>query len=902
MSVRPAGRSINWKLARLVVAAVGSAIVIAATLGLLQEMNRFAVEKRDTFLAAASAFAAASSGAVAARDAGGMVQAINGLARVPGFSYASIADPEGDLLAEVGGTIRLAGDLDLTAGADVSPLALVTTRTIAVTAPVVAGGDVVGRLTLVSEIGDLRARLLAIVAADAVGAAVALVIGLLISLRLQRSITRPLVVLSRAMTEIQTSHVYGSSVAVSSDDEVGLLAVAFNGMMKEVRERDDRLALHRERLESDVADRTHDLKLAKEDAEAANSAKSAFLATMSHEIRTPMSGMMVMAELLAGTDLPPRQRRYAEVIARSGQSLLAIINDILDLSKIEAGHLTVEHIPFAPADIVDTVLTLFAERAHSKQLDLAAYVAPDLPQTMLGDPVRVTQVLSNLVNNALKFADTGHVLVKVERAADESGIRFSIADTGIGIPADKVGTIFDPFTQADESTARRFGGTGLGLSICKKLIDAMGGEIGLTSTVGQGSEFFFTLKAALQPEVPAPIGSARPVQISLTGAATRRVAAMSLLACGFDTGAEQPRFDLLVDADKLVQAGSRGSAGRIVAVAPMGDPAGAEALRRGLADCLIRKPIVQSEWVEVLARLADGQPFETEGQAVSSTRPVEDAARFQGLRVLVADDNAVSREVACEALARLGIAGDAVEDGRDAIRAVQSGRYDIVLMDGNMPHIDGYEATRLIREEEALHDRPSTCIIGLTGDVIGPAASRWREAGMNDVLHKPFTVAKLAACLARHAPGAEPMAGNTTPQDESPIVAGTLLDVDTLSGLQEMAGGGGDGFMVRILDLFRNHSPDGIVSMREAVMEGNLGALSAASHKLKSMSLNIGAARLAGLLSDIELRARDQADLASEADITAVESVLAATLTALDHKLRPVSKASAAEPKRLARQ
>ena len=432
--------SIGAKLTSLVLISVSLALLVGTALGLWQELHRYAVEKHEALLSQAGILASAMSQAARTHDTPAALQALRAVGRMPGVLFADLTDAEGRPVASLGEAIRLSDEvlLDETTEIDIPLLLqLLSGRTVAVSVPVVSASERVGTLNLISDTSDLFARFRQFVWTNLIAAGLTIGIGLALSIRLQRSITRPLADLTHTMSSIQATHDYERAVNLRSDDELGVLASAFNGMMGEIRARGTELARHMEHLESEVAERTRDLSEAKQIAESANAAKSEFLAVMSHEIRTPMNGMLVMAELLAAADLPDRQKRYAEVIARSGQSLLAVINDILDFSKVEAGKIDLETIEIDVAELIDTNVSLFGEKAKTKGLDFAAMIEPDVPARIGGDPVRISQILGNLVNNALKFTSEGSVLVHIARRADM--LRFSVKDSGIGIPLEKQG-------------------------------------------------------------------------------------------------------------------------------------------------------------------------------------------------------------------------------------------------------------------------------------------------------------------------------------------------------------------------------------------------------------------------------------------------------------------------------
>jgi two-component system sensor histidine kinase BarA len=897
------GRSfwgIRAKLVLLVCVAVGFGTTLVAGVSIWQEANRYTAMKRDTMLAAAHVLASASAKAVSESDATGVHAAVRSVGKLPSLVYAGVTDARGVSLSDVGTAEMLDSDLKIDEKTETIGLfALLRSRTIELDVPIVEAGVEVGSLKLVSDTTDLPRRLWSSVFTTALGGLGALFLSLLVALQLQRSITRPLIDLTRAMTGIGEKHDYAVALEATTNDEVGVLVDGFNSMMSDIRERDIRLAHHREHLEQQVAERTRDYREARDAAEAANSAKSGFLATMSHEIRTPMNGILVMAELLAAGDLPARSRRFADVIARSGQSLLAIINDILDFSKIEAGKLEVEQLAVDPVEVADTVVSLFHERAQSKSLDLATRVAVDLPDAIEADPVRLNQVLGNLVNNALKFTEKGSVQVTIERdPRDVTRARFSVTDTGIGIPKDKVATIFEAFSQADETTTRRFGGTGLGLSIANRLVAAMGGKIEVTSEVGRGSTFFFSLRFATGAKTRAwpvlpPVASGKPLAlVCLTGPATLRALADYLEASGFTPRGCRPEdFEREAERARLIIADSRvlqGLARRagppdaaIVAVSGLGESGEDALMDAGLVDAMLQRPLMRSDVAIIMAALRDGKSLAENRKR--TVKGLDGLPNFAGKRVLVADDSAVNREVALEALRKFNVTIDLVEDGKQAVEAVEKTRYDLVLLDGSMPVMDGFEAARRMRARE--NGKARLPIVALTAHVVGSAADLWRSAGMDGVLHKPFTIAAMAECLRTHM-GEPQNAGFVESEEETegaihdvpaaPVPEDhediPVLDPALIEQLREMARGGRTDFVERVTGLYREHAPTSLVEVEAAHAAADLERLGAAAHGLKSMSLNIGAKRVSAAAAEIEHLSRQEGVLPSAELIAALRS------------------------------
>ncbi|MFK0571167.1 response regulator [Endozoicomonas sp.] len=799
--------------------------------------------------------------------------------------------------------------------------------------PINMDGQFIGAIYVQSNFSELYRHLTQILFLVLIAALISVVLAAILSSRLQQLLARPITELADTISEITEYQQYDRHVQKFDNDEIGQLYDCFNEMLMQIKERDDRLRQNRETLEATVANRTRELKMAnrdlkenvtqineaKEAALDAAKTKSAFLANMSHEIRTPMNGVLGMLDLMKDTTLSKTQSDFLNTAYASADSLLQIINDILDFSKIEAGKMTIEHIEVSIRDIVEDVCTLLAGSAREKGLELSCYTDVDLPGTLKGDPVRLRQILTNLIGNAVKFTAEGEVSVKVnliERSRTTAQIEFSVEDTGIGIAENILPTLFNEFTQADGSTTRKFGGTGLGLTISRQLVELMGGQITVVSTRELGSTFTVVLEMEISKNQHIPKSQ---ILHSLDGIKTlvvddnktnREILHHYLTAWGLNhsevttakDALEQLRdaarinqpFELVfldmdmpdmdgLELSKIIEKDSGLKSTRRIMLSSTGFIAQSLQRAAGISACL-SKPFRQDRLLDTTMQVMHSHHSNL--QQNGNTELKSEASVFsESIRILLVEDNIVNQKVAISMLKKIGLNSiDLAEDGQQAVTIYDSQTYDLILMDCQMPVMSGYEATGLIRQREREQQLPRIPIIAMTANAMTEDRDKCIAAGMDDYLSKPVKVVNLKNRLKHWLINDNPLHKNaeTGSIEASPKLSPQenqqpLIDQSVFSTLKEIM----EEDFPALINSYIEDAPKLMADIKSSSKDANLEVLIRAAHTLKSSSNNFGAIRLATIAADIEKEG--QANKLNEASalIPTLKSALDETIKAL---------------------
>lgn len=758
--------------------------------------------------------------------------------------------------------------------------------------PIISEGTTIGSIYIADDQREIKATIRNHIQLTIYISAGLLFLSLITSMYLGRILAGPIQRLSEGVADVARNRDFSRRVQQESHDEVGELVAGFNHMLGQLESRDKQLAEYQRSLEDKVRERTARIEDEKHRAELANHAKSQFLASMSHEIRTPMNGILGMANLLAKTEMSPRQIDFLTTIHESGESLLVLISDILDLSKIESGKIEIEDMAFDPALLVEQTMGMFAAMARKKRIELVTAISPHMPAELIGDMQRIRQVLTNLIGNAIKFTEKGQILVRCQAdiQQQECHLLFSVEDTGIGIRKEALDTIFDSFIQADGSTTRKYGGTGLGLSISRQLMEAMGGSLTVTSKTGKGS--VFTMHLVTQIGQAGELFADKDLHDLHIGiimdSDTNRLSFQEHLVHwgasvhGFSSSKDalshlsMPQnlapFDLLLVNRKMAfmdgtafTATLRELRKNLPPILLMTCIQECDKLeKRALFDDFIFKPLRRQQLHTTVLNVLGRSNEESTTTLFYDDSARRNLLRESNLRLLIAEDSKVNRDVLLGMLEDLGLKTEVARNGVEAVELYQQKSFDLIFMDCQMPLMDGYETSQQIRLLEAKTEKHIP-IVALTANALSGDRQKALDSGMDDYLAKPFRQEQLIDTLYSWTLGSEEDKHQSGVGCIFPLnrETGIPIDISVLKEYQDMDDEQSDKLLQLVVTGYLLESECYIKDLNQAVREESCIDILNVSHKFKSASGQAGAICLMHLLATLEQQARDLVPIAN---------------------------------------